>query len=88
MLSRLALSIIDLYQKTISPDSGIVARSLDRPPFCRHIPTCSAYGREAFERHPFFWALFLTIRRVLSCHPWARGGYHPVTKKSPKEEIE
>lgn len=87
-LSSMMIACIDLYQKTLSPDSGIVARSLDRPPFCKHYPTCSAYGREAFERHGFVWGCILTTRRVLSCHPWSRGWYDPVTKKSPREEIE
>ena len=45
---------------------------------CRFSPTCSAYAREAFEKKNFLFALFLAIKRILSCHPLHKGGYDPV----------
>lgn len=50
----------------------------DRPSPCRFVPTCSAYGIEAVERHGALRGGALAARRVLRCHPWGRFGYDPV----------
>ncbi|MGH2377530.1 MAG: membrane protein insertion efficiency factor YidD [Candidatus Limnocylindria bacterium] len=54
------------------------------PPACRYTPTCSEYATEAVERHGVLKGGFLGVRRLLSCHPFARGGYDPVP--GPGEE--
>ncbi|MDE3111966.1 MAG: membrane protein insertion efficiency factor YidD [Chloroflexota bacterium] len=51
------------------------------PPACRYTPTCSEYAMEAVERHGVAAGSFLAVRRILSCHPFARGGYDPVPQK-------
>lgn len=48
------------------------------PPSCRFTPTCSAYALEALQRHGPFKGSYLTIRRLLRCHPWGGSGYDPV----------
>ena len=50
----------------------------DRPSPCRFVPTCSAYGIEAVERHGGLRGGALAAARVLRCHPWGRFGYDPV----------
>ncbi len=48
---------------------------------CRYLPTCSDYSIEALKTFGFFKGLFLSLKRILSCHPWGNGGYDPVQKK-------
>jgi putative membrane protein insertion efficiency factor len=61
--------LIRIYQKVISPSL---------PPSCRYTPTCSQYAIEALQKHMIFYALYLIIKRILSCHPWGGQGYDPV----------
>ena len=66
------------YRFALSPDHSFWARALDNPPYCRHFPTCSSYALEALERHGALRGSWLAARRVLRCHPWAKGGLDPV----------
>lgn len=68
-LKKSALLLIKFYRKYISP--------LKRPS-CIFIPTCSQYALEAVNKYGFFKGLFLSIKRILRCHPFSKGGYDPV----------
>ncbi|MGE3108277.1 MAG: membrane protein insertion efficiency factor YidD [Phycisphaerales bacterium] len=59
---------IRLYQLTLSPLIGNQ---------CRFHPTCSRYSVEAFELHGPLKGSWLTLRRLLRCHPWGGHGYDP-----------
>lgn len=41
---------------------------------CRYHPTCSAYALEALEKHGGIKGNYLTIRRIMRCHPWGGSG--------------
>lgn len=41
---------------------------------CRFQPTCSAYAMEALEKHGGIKGSYLTVRRLLRCHPWGSSG--------------
>ena len=61
--------LIMLYRKYISPL---------KKPSCRFYPTCSMYGLEAINKYGVFKGGYLTIKRILRCHPFHPGGYDPV----------
>lgn len=63
--------LIRLYQRTLSPDHGLL-RHLYPYGFCRHHPTCSQYAISVFRTRSFPVAIWLAIKRILSCHPWAK----------------
>ena len=52
---------------------------------CRYLPTCSEYSIEALKTFGLFRGLFLSIKRILSCHPikflGGGEGLDPVNKK-------
>jgi putative membrane protein insertion efficiency factor len=45
---------------------------------CRFDPTCSTYALIALERHGAFKGSWLTVRRILRCHPWGAHGVDDV----------
>lgn len=63
------LFIIKVYQTFISTFT---------PATCRYQPTCSQYTKEALTKHGFLKGMKLSIKRILSCHPWGGKGYDPV----------
>jgi len=69
LISKILIVLIRLYQNGISPYIS---------PSCRYTPTCSNYGINALEKHGAIKGLWLTIKRILSCHPWGGHGYDPV----------
>ena len=71
-MTAAALAILRWYKRSVSPLL---------PPSCRYTPTCSEYAMEAIERHGLIQGSYLATRRVLSCHPFSRGGYDPVPGK-------
>ena len=71
ILTYILINFIKAYQFLLSP---LLGQS------CRHYPTCSNYSIEALKTYGPFKGLFLSIKRIFSCHPWAEGGYDPIKK--------
>ena len=76
-LRLLFLTLIHAYRLLLSPLL---------PPSCRYTPTCSAYGLEAVRRHGALYGGWLTLRRILRCHPWGGQGYDPVPGSQPETD--
>ena len=66
------LYLIKSYQYLISPLLGNC---------CRFYPSCSYYAETALKRFSLISGIYLTIRRLLRCHPFHLGGVDPVPKK-------
>lgn len=64
-----AITLIHAYRYLLSPWIGNQ---------CRFYPTCSHYAEEAINRYGFFVGSYLTLRRLIKCHPWHAGGLDPV----------
>ena len=68
-LTAVLLAGIGFYRRFISPMIG---------PRCRFTPTCSAYGLEAIQKHGPWKGGWLTVKRLLRCHPFTPCGCDPV----------
>jgi putative membrane protein insertion efficiency factor len=53
------------------------------PARCRFQPTCSTYAYQAIEIHGFLKGSWLTLKRIVRCHPFCNGGidFVPLSKK-------
>lgn len=47
-------------------------------PGCRFEPSCSQYGIDAFKKYGLFKGFYLTVKRIMKCHPWGAHGPDPV----------
>lgn len=68
-MRTLIIHLLRGYRYLISPLFG---------PACRFVPSCSEYAIEAVETHGAARGLWLSVRRLLKCHPWHDGGFDPV----------
>lgn len=60
---------IHIYQKTLSPDHGLL-RAIFPYGVCRFSPTCSEFAIKQITIDRW-WGVARTIRRVCSCHPFS-----------------
>jgi putative membrane protein insertion efficiency factor len=74
-VTRLLLALLRFYTLAVSP----LAHALGAGG-CRFTPTCSGYAAEAVALHGPARGLWLALRRLLRCHPFARGGFDPVPR--------
>lgn len=70
-MAKIAILIVRFYQKFISKYILIGNN-------CRFYPTCSEYSIQAYQKYGFIRGSYLTINRILRCHPFSKGGYDPL----------
>jgi putative membrane protein insertion efficiency factor len=68
-MKQILISLIRLYKYIISPLL---------PVGCRFTPTCSEYSIDAINKYGTIRGFYLSLRRILRCHPFHAGGYDPV----------
>ena len=75
MLKRVLIGLVCGYRLLLSPWLGSA---------CRFEPTCSVYSLQALEQHGAAAGSYLTLRRLVRCHPWCAGGSDPVPAERPR----
>lgn len=80
-MKKFLIFFVNIYQKILSPDHSFWAKYLNKPPYCKHIPSCSEYMKEAIEKKGSIVGTCMGIKRILRCMPWNKGGYDPVEKE-------
>ena len=77
ILTLILIKLIKGYRFIISP---LLGHS------CRYLPTCSEYSIEALKVYGFFKGSYLSLKRILSCHPikllGGGEGFDPVNKNT------
>ncbi|HAV13334.1 MAG TPA: membrane protein insertion efficiency factor YidD [Opitutae bacterium] len=75
LVALFAATCVRFYQLVLSPVKYLLFGTSCG---CRFQPTCSCYSRSAYLEHGFWRGTYLTVRRILRCHPWHPGGFDPV----------
>ena len=63
-MKHVLLALVRFYRRCISPYTA---------PSCRFTPTCSTYAMEAITKYGAMKGGWLTLRRLLKCHPFYKG---------------
>jgi uncharacterized protein len=66
--------LVKVYRVSLSPLIGFD---------CRHLPTCSDYADQAIERFGLWAGGWMTLARLLRCHPWGTSGLDFVPDSLP-----
>src|SRR3989304_8202515 len=75
-LPRLAgRGLVAIYRYTLAPLLG---------PRCRHLPSCSEYADEAIARFGLWAGGWMTLARILRCHPFGTAGLDFVPANVPE----
>lgn len=84
-MRKLVIKLIELYQKTLSPDHGVTRHMF---PFgvCRYTPTCSDYSKESIKRYGVARGSIMGVKRIIRCNPFVAGGYDPVPDLTNKSK--
>ena len=76
-ITIILIKLIKFYKFLISP---IIGHS------CRYLPTCSEYSIEALKTFGLFKGLYLSFKRIFSCHPikflGGGEGWDPINKNT------
>lgn len=71
-MKKVCIWLLKGYQKNVSPFLG--AKGVH----CKFYPSCSEYMVQAIQKYGCIKGIWLGIKRLLRCHPFAKGGYDPL----------
>lgn len=77
-MKKTVLKLIKLYQRMFFFHSEVFKTLFLTDRACRFEPTCSNYTYQAVEKYGATKGLFLGLKRIMRCHPFAKGGYNPI----------
>jgi putative membrane protein insertion efficiency factor len=84
-LARVLLALLAVYRgvfsvalHSLAPVLGLVGAGPGLG--CRFEPSCSAYAVEAVRTRGALVGAWLTVRRIVRCHPFCQGGFDPVPR--------
>ncbi|HUV72417.1 MAG TPA: membrane protein insertion efficiency factor YidD [Clostridia bacterium] len=77
-MKTLLLKLIRFYQQYLSFDHGVFKALFLTDKACRFQPTCSEYSYQAIEKYGIIVGGLKSLRRIMSCHPWNKGGADPL----------
>ena len=69
---KIVIVLLRIYRYLISPLLGQK---------CRFFPSCSCYAQTAIENYGVLHGGWLTVKRILRCHPLHEGGFDPVPER-------
>ena len=76
IITFVLIRFIKIYKYLVSPLTGHS---------CRYLPTCSEYSIEALKEFGLIKGIFMSLKRILSCHPikflGGGDGFDPVKKE-------
>ena len=76
IITQILIKLIKGYKFLISP---LLGQS------CRYLPSCSEYSIEALKEFGLIKGSFMSLKRILSCHPvkflGGSSGFDPVKKE-------
>ena len=80
IFTNIFIKLIKVYKFFISPMFG---------QSCRYFPTCSEYSIEALKEFGLLKGIFISLKRILSCHPikllGGGEGFDPIKKMKAKK---
>ncbi len=71
-MKKILIKIIKIYQKIPGNFHA----------YCKHIPSCSNYAIEAINEYGSIKGTYLSIKRILKCNPFSKGGIDLVPRKN------
>ena len=71
-MSKILIWIIDFYKRNIS--TFLKTKGVE----CKYYPTCSEYSKQAIKKYGALKGSFLSIKRIIKCNPFSKGGYNPL----------
>lgn len=74
-MKKVALSLLAIYQIILSPALHTITGSVHA---CRYPISCSEYAQQAITKYGALKGSFLALKRLLSCHPFAKVTPHQV----------
>ena len=80
-VARGMLLLIAAYRASLGPALSLLGVR------CRHLPTCSDYGRRAIARHGAWAGGWMTLARLSRCHPFGSSGWDPPPERTGRHGL-